>query len=183
LNRPSSSAKVEVSSISSHLRDRLANAQKAGGLTSAQLAAALRITPEWLSKILNGHVSGSEDIGLRLDDYLRRRGVAPPSTLEHEGTSTAAPAETHDDPPFTSAIAEALRADFTAILEAAGNNRDRLGWVRVQLDQMSAVSRSWLTLEEVNRRATERAKELTAAAQERRRLLDADHARRSRQSA
>lgn len=39
------------------------------------MAAELRITPEWIGKILKGRVEGSHDIGLRLDELLRRRAL------------------------------------------------------------------------------------------------------------
>lgn len=68
-----------MTSSFSTLRERLAFAQKEFGLTAAQLAKELRITPEWLSKIANDRAVGSPDIGLRLEAFIRAKGIEPAS--------------------------------------------------------------------------------------------------------
>jgi len=63
------------------LKIRILAAAAALALNQQQMAALLKITPEWLSKIARGHVAGSEDIGLRLDAALRSQGIEPTSIL------------------------------------------------------------------------------------------------------
>jgi len=69
------------------LKDRLQDALKALDIPKQEMASELRITPEWLSKILNGHHQGSEDIGLRLEDLLRRRGIESTSIKRDSGNT------------------------------------------------------------------------------------------------
>lgn len=132
------------------------------------MAAALKITPEWLSKIINGHVTGSDDIGLRLDVLLRERGLVAALTFS-EVSSTSRPPGVADE-----SIEQTLRRDFEILVAAAAGDRDRLGWVRVQLDQMRAFARTWVEPDEINRRATQRAKQMSAAAEEHRASVQKD---------
>jgi len=59
-----------------------------------------------------------------------------------------------------SELARKLCEDFAAMVETAGDDRDRLGWLRVQLDQTGHVVRSWRTFEEVNEEARRLAKKM-----------------------
>ena len=72
------------------LKNRIEAASLRLGLNQQQAAALLGISPEWMSKIVRGHVAGSSDIGLRLNAVLRSRGIDPASI---ESSSTLAVAE------------------------------------------------------------------------------------------
>ncbi len=128
------------------LRDRIERAQKAFSLSAIEMAAGLRITPEWLSKIMNGHVEGSDNIGLRLDEFVRQRGVEPSSLAKVEGTSTHV-AET----PAGYGPAATLRAEiqrFIALsIQAAGDDVGKLGWLREQLRSHFAPPPHWRSVE------------------------------------
>ena len=179
---------VETSENLRNFAFRLGSAATRAGLSQVEIATGLGIKGPRVNNWFQARnfprpkerVALARLLGVETDWLIQGIGE-PQNKSDYLGVAETSKPYMEAVPPDV--IRESLRAEIDAILSAAGDNRDRLGWVRVQLDQMSAVSRSWLSLEEVNRRATERAKEMTAAAQERRRLLDADHARRSRQSA
>jgi transcriptional regulator with XRE-family HTH domain len=77
-------------------------------------------------------------------------------------------------------LAQQLIADFSALVAAAGDNRDRLGWVRVQLDQMRAVSGAWMDRNERNRAVV--ARHMQESAEHKASLDRADDTRRSRKA-
>lgn len=133
-----------MSSIKNSLRDRLQAAQKHLRLTGTQLAAGLRITPEWLSRIYTGKAEGSSDLELRLDAFLTQKGIDPRSILEIEPTSIA-----EDSPQAPYGTAQTLRAEayelMDEVLEAAGDDLTRIGWVIVQLKTHLAIPAPWVT--------------------------------------
>ena len=61
------------------LQERIVVIQEKLALNNQEMAEELRITPEWIGKILNGRVRCSDDIGLRLDELCRSRGIEPNS--------------------------------------------------------------------------------------------------------
>jgi transcriptional regulator with XRE-family HTH domain len=86
------------------LRQRIALAQQKLGLNNQELAAELRITPEWIGKILNGKAAGSDDIGLRLEELLRRRGLevsSIPHSPSYQKLSVQETSAPPDDPRFS----------------------------------------------------------------------------------
>lgn len=117
------------------LRDRLLAAREALGFTAAQLAKELRITPEWVSKIMRGHVVGSDDIHLRLDVLLRSKGIEP-SSISAPSTSTPLGAAIN---PLAGGghAADVLRGEIRKEIEvtisAAGSDVSRLGWLLEEL--------------------------------------------------
>lgn len=54
-------------------------------LNSQEMAAELRITPEWYSKIVNQKARVSDDLLLRLGDLARRRSIEITSTKPDPG--------------------------------------------------------------------------------------------------
>jgi hypothetical protein len=125
------------------------------------MAVELRITPEWFSKIINGKVAPSEDIGLRLDDFIRRRRLEPGSIPQIEASSSL-----HEGPqaPYgtISQIKQELRDRFETLLIGAHEDRDRLGWIGEQLRAHLTPPKHWLSDDEINRRALELATESSA---------------------
>lgn len=61
--------------IAVDLADKLKHTQDRLDLKRYELAEELRITPEWLSKIMRRRVNASEDVALRLAEVLRRRNL------------------------------------------------------------------------------------------------------------
>jgi transcriptional regulator with XRE-family HTH domain len=106
------------------LPGRIKKAQALLGFNSQQMAAALGITPEWISKITNGRVQGSTDIGLRLDQVLRERSIDPTS-MEVDPSSISGP------PPAE--LRKELTRRFGQLLDEAGADVVRLGWVSEQM--------------------------------------------------
>lgn len=104
---------------------RINKARAAFHLTLAQMADELRITPEWLSKLANGHFPPSYNIGLRFDSFLTKRGVDP-ATFGRESASQA-------DVPAISNQARLIRSTIEGhvgkLLWEAGEDLDRLKWV------------------------------------------------------
>lgn len=118
------------------LRERLKRAQKHLGLNATQLADELDITPEWLSKIVNGRVAGSGDIGLRLDAFLRNRGLEPRSILELEPASIEGDAVAEDRGHYSvpaDQLRQSIRAEAEKAILSAGNDIGRLGWLLEEL--------------------------------------------------
>lgn len=133
---------VVSSTFPTTLSDRLKDAQTRLGLTAAQLARDLKITPEWLSKIINKRVAGSEDIGLRLDALYRSRGIEPASTSIVEvnpSYGAAAPSPSGS----VAVIRRAAREHFEALLASAGNDVTRMGWIHEQLAQHLQIPAGW----------------------------------------
>jgi hypothetical protein len=118
------------------------------------MAKELRITPEWMSKILNGRVTGSPDIGLRLDDFIRRRGVEPTSIETHEVSSGVIVEEAEPGDASGELLTKARR-HFEELLLAAKGEHQRLGWIVEQMTEHLAIPKHWRTHEEINRRARE----------------------------
>ena len=140
------------------LKDRLIAAQQKLGLNNQTMAAALRITPEWLSKILNDKAAGSDDIGLRLDDLLRHHGVEP--SLIPPGKTVEEPPASYGQPSRNAQLVAELRERFQRLLTAAGDDAERLYWISAQLREHLAIPMGWEKLEEINVRAIIRAEEL-----------------------
>ena len=124
-------------------------------------------------------------LGCSIDDLFSAN--SPP--LEPVADESKVSALAEDQAPYlttspeVSSLSGKIRAKFDSLLSAAADNRDRLGWLIVQLDQMQLYASAWLSNEEVNRRAVERSKKITAEARAARALLnDADDARRRREA-
>lgn len=142
------------------LRERIERVQKLLKLTAGQMAAELRITPEWLSKITNGRVQGSDDIGLRLDEFLRRKGI------ELSSKADAEPGSILRTPHHGGAgkAAQEIRDELETLLRQADSDPDRLGWIREQFRAHLAPPRHWQT-GEVNQRARQIADRLNSEAE------------------
>jgi len=87
--------------------------------------------------------------------------------FEEIGVNEPSHGPKHVAPEASDSIEQLLRSEFEALLAAASGDHNRLCWLRVELDQLRAFARTWLSNDDVNRRVIER------------RLLDADHARSS----
>ena len=71
------------------LSDRLVEARETLRISQAELARRLRVTPEWMSRVINGHHPGSVDLELRLADLLVRERSARATAVAEEGPSDA----------------------------------------------------------------------------------------------
>jgi len=97
---------------------------------------------------MNRRVTGSDDIGLRLDELLRRKGIEL-SSPKSEASSSAATG------PLEYGTADALRREIdqhnAALLIASKEDPARLGWIREQQKAHLAIPKHWVTNEEINR--------------------------------
>ena len=118
------------------LPEQLARARKRFRLSLAEFAAELHIRPEWLSKIVNGHVQPSYNIGLRLESFLRRNGVDPASfSYTREGVS-ANVALAGD----ATQLQVEILALCTALIETAKGDVARLKLIYGKLRELSTHS-------------------------------------------
>src|SRR5262249_4291252 len=95
-------------------------------LQLADLAGELRITPEWLSKILNGHHPISYNVGLRFEDFLRRRG-ADPELFAREVAPNPAPA---------TALRAKIDREYRRLLKEAGDDPAKLDRIAAHVAQL-----------------------------------------------
>ncbi|MBM3851600.1 MAG: helix-turn-helix transcriptional regulator [Verrucomicrobia bacterium] len=76
-----------------------------------------------------------------------------------------------------------VRGELREILEqtiaAAGDDRDRLGWIKVQLKTHVSPPADWRTHDEINAQAQEHKKKIWAAVDKARAAQSTDHARRT----
>lgn len=112
---------------------RLKKARNAFGLNLREMAAELRITPEWLSKILNGHERPSYNIGLRLDDFLRRGGVNW-SDVERDKASRSL--GKFGQSATAKALRTEIRLNYCRLLGGAGNDTEQLRRIAKQFQTM-----------------------------------------------
>lgn len=134
--------------------DRFRAVREQLGITQKKLGERLLISRNYVAKIESGAQEPSARIVRDLEGLLVDPVNKPSTFLE----------ETQEAFGRKGNPGTALLADFEGMIVAAGTNRDRLGWLRVQLDQMRVTTRTWLELEEINRRAVERARKMTAEA-------------------
>lgn len=115
------------------LPEQLARARRKFRLSLAEFAAELHIRPEWLSKIVNGHVQPSYNIGLRFEAFLRRSGIDPAAFSSGEAGGTVK-AEPEDQ-------ATRLSSDIFALcrllVDSAGNDVVRLELIFNELRGLS----------------------------------------------
>ncbi len=114
---------------------------QAHSLTQHQIAAALEITPEWLSKILRGHRTASRDVPLRLDSFPRSTGGGTP--IEHSSIPSTPLAETSHAPDSVSELVQAIAYHHGELMAAAKNVPERLGWIREQQRAHLAIPEHW----------------------------------------
>jgi transcriptional regulator with XRE-family HTH domain len=131
-----------------HLRELLKKAQAKLGLKNYEMAAELRITPEWYGKITGGKAEPSDDLRLRLDELLRRRKIELSSISEG------------DDGPASSGtrqsvqLRQRIQQHVDDLLAAAGNDQQRLGWIAEQLLAHVDVPGHWDLQERIINEAT-----------------------------
>ena len=78
-----------VSKARVSLRREMVQTRVESSLSLVAFAGELRIRPEWLSKILNGHVKPSYNVGLRYDEFRRRHGFALDRPVQKDVRSRA----------------------------------------------------------------------------------------------
>lgn len=137
-----------------HAKIRLEEAQRALGLNNRRLAAELRVSEFWLSKVLNGRKPASGDLMLRLDDLLRRRGKLEPgsSHLKSGGKRS----EAVDEPPASyETVASRIpqqrspstREDcenlFQRILDAAELSNDPNAFPAIYVHLQDGLAKKW----------------------------------------
>jgi transcriptional regulator with XRE-family HTH domain len=114
-------------------------------LTQDELGEQLGITREWLGKLERGEREVSADVFLRFEALKRDARFTPPpdDTASGEGISAAlneAPAGYAND---LEPIRSDIRQKIERVLAAAGNDRDRLGWIQIQIDTHLNVPAPW----------------------------------------
>jgi hypothetical protein len=136
------------------LRDRIAEAQKKLSLNNKAMAAELRISHEWLGKILNGHVEGSGDIGLRLDELFRRRQMEVSSCVagaraESGGhvtihaTKGGMPVSISCIDPASEPLLKELWAKIQMMLTSTEGDSRRLIWLLEEITRLQQSTRHW----------------------------------------
>ena len=120
---------------------RLKETRHAFRLQLAELADELHITPEWLSKIFNGHHPASYNIGLRLDDFLRRQGLNPTKIETSKGR--VALRKIYARKSSAEVRRTEIRQAYARLLSRARNDPKRLTWIARKLQAHLAVSESW----------------------------------------
>lgn len=81
------------SKIEPTLSEKIERTIKAFGVTARVLADELRTSEEWISRIRRGKEPGSDDLRLRLDEYLRRKGLEPTSFFTPDSLQVGEPAD------------------------------------------------------------------------------------------
>lgn len=135
-----------------HLRDSLKKAQAALGLKNYEMAAELRITPEWYGKITGGKAEPSDDLRLRLDELLRRRKIELSSVVE--GKAGQLSSGTRQSVQLRKDIAKHVED----LMAAAGNDPQRLGWIAEQLIRHVDVPGHWNLQEQIIRESLTKGK-------------------------
>jgi transcriptional regulator with XRE-family HTH domain len=117
---------------------RIKEAQKVFGLNQDEMAAELRITPEWLSNIMHGHHKPSYNILLRFHDFLRRNEFPANASLDAEVSTIFARQPTRR----TSHVAlhTQIRLSFSRLIVAARNKPARLAWI---VQHLRAIPPEW----------------------------------------
>jgi transcriptional regulator with XRE-family HTH domain len=127
-------------------------------LNQEQMAARLHISANYLSQIENGRepsVRVLEVLNRIEEDVARGRlldGVTLPESMAVAEDAKIYGAST------TNVLRQELRQKFDRTIAAAGDNRDRLGWISVQLDTHLRPPANW-----VDDAAVAEAKRLMAA--------------------
>lgn len=106
------------------------------------MAAELRITPEWYGKILSAKEAGSGDIGLRLDELLRRKKIEPSSIYEQTDSAIGA---LHEPPSIYAAgdTTGKIRQHIEQLITLAAGDPHRLGWLLEQMKSHLAPPEHW----------------------------------------
>jgi len=121
--------------------DRLIAVQTELRLSNREMAAELRVSEHWYSKLVNRHRTPSEDLVLRLDEMLRRRNLSGSKfELTHLKTGGLASRVAETVAPYSGAVASRLpqkrepstRADcegyFSQLMDAADLSDDPNAW-------------------------------------------------------
>jgi transcriptional regulator with XRE-family HTH domain len=116
----------------------------------------LLVSRDYLSQLENGR-QPSERLKQQVE-LLEKVGSVHPSDADSVGISR--PSESRAPFPSESPAKAALRREFETLLSAAGEEPDRLGWIRVQMAEHLAPPKNWLTRDEINARAVQLAKKL-----------------------
>jgi transcriptional regulator with XRE-family HTH domain len=127
-------------------------------LSLAEMAEELRITPEWLSKLANGHHPPSYNIGLRFEAFLRERKVDAKSFGRPTSAPTAS-AEPNDS--VTAAMIKGIiDLRYRRLLSTAGDDHARLCWIAERLAALMTVDHTVAskTKRQASRVATDSAK-------------------------
>ena len=111
-----------ISRSNAKLSDQIILARKHFRLSLTAMAAELRIRPEWLSRIINGHERPSYNIGLRFQDFLRRHGQNP-SRFHLDSKGAFSFSEGGEAAPLRSAILNHCHE----LVNACGEDTARLG--------------------------------------------------------
>lgn len=115
------------------LVERIKKAQKAYGLNSAEMAGELKITAEWLSKILNGHARPSYNIALRFEAFARRQSG---TQSQVDGGSIQARAKKPKSQ--NAALRANIRVQYCRLRGLAGNHPERLALLSQKFDSLLA---------------------------------------------
>lgn len=111
--------------------------QAFGGITQAKLAALLLVSRNYISQIEAGLKTPSARLAAQMEVMLTEAANVDKVNI---------PLAAHEDPvPFSAApqLREELRDQFAALLVAAGDDRNRLGWVAEQLRLHLAIPAHW----------------------------------------
>lgn len=153
------------------LPERVKALRKAAGMSQAEFAKKLFLSRGLLNGIETGRektpspwivqqIDLLEQVGVqllnKLGDGQSVHSMRPSIRLVHEAQG---PIDEFDE------LREAIRAGLERTIEAAGNSRDRLGWILEQTREHLAAPKSWLTKDAVNLGAREHAKKLHAHAE------------------
>lgn len=150
-----------------------------GNPTQEEIAKALGVRREYISRILNG-LEPSDQLKRAIELMLKDAQSANPST---SGFTVQA---VHEKSEETDSGADekrrALQAHFSEVIRQAGDDTDRLGWIAIQLREHLRAPASWQTHDEINRRAIAMADRLAKEREKLRRELDAAEKQEREQS-
>ena len=113
-------------------------------LTQDVFGSLLGISREWLGKLETGKRPVSAEVFLRFQALLRERKITL-SDLPEPQEESASAVQTSED--RLTSVAGQLRIDISAavdaVLNAAGDDVGRLGWIREQLNRHLATPTHW----------------------------------------
>lgn len=135
------------------IKDQIPLLESRLGLKRYQLAEKLGVTPEWLSRVVRKGAKTSDDLSLRIDRFLTDQDIDPRSFFTSSGsiklTASIRRAQGIDidaDSGGTSAASSLLRdieRHHASLLEIAGGDPARLGWIREQQRAHLAPPAHW----------------------------------------
>lgn len=152
----------------------LKDLRKRLGVTQQVLADLTGYSQNYIAQLESGSKKNPRSSFLKTLASLDRQSIVQGNKPISLGDSSVAVEESAQAtyqvaPPE---LTERLRAKFDALVSAAGDSRERLGWLAVELDKLQLTAAAWMSNAEVNRQVIEA-----------KRLLDADNARARRESA